>query len=134
MELQNPMQKPPTVTIAVNLLWLSMGVGLVKVLVDISNASATASATMTNFILALTFAVIAFLITKISVGRGWARTTFLIMFLIGMMPTLPLIAGEFAKSPTAGAVTVLQLGLQIYALYLLYTQPGSSWFQSGSET
>jgi len=129
MEAQNAVQKPQPVATAVNLLWASMAVGLVKILMDFSNLSAVAPAAFTNFVLVFTFALIAFLIFKISAGRNWARITFLVMFVIGMLPTLPLMLGEFSRSPVVGALSVAQVGLQVYALFLLFTQPGSVWFR-----
>lgn len=129
METKNAVQKPQSVATAVNLLWASLAVGLVKMLMDFSNLSAVAPAAFTNFVLVFTFALIAFLIFKISAERNWARITFLVMFVIGMLPTLPLMLGEFSRSPVVGALSVAQVGLQVYALFLLFTQPGSVWFR-----
>ncbi|MBX7228967.1 MAG: hypothetical protein K1X48_05125 [Burkholderiaceae bacterium] len=74
METQSAAQKPQPVVTAVNLLWASLAVGLVKMLMDFSNLSSMAPAAFTNFILIFTFALIAFLIFKISAGRDWARS------------------------------------------------------------
>jgi hypothetical protein len=129
METQDAVQKPQSVATAVNFLWASMAVGLVKMLMDFSNLSAVAPSAFTNFVLVFTFALIAFLIFKISAGRNWARITFLVMSVIGVLPTLPLMLGEFSRSPVVGALSVAQDGLQVYALFLLFTQPGSVWFR-----
>ena len=129
METQSAAQKPQPVVTAVNLLWVSLAVGLVKMLMGFSNLSGMAAAAFTNFILIFTFALIAFLIFKISAGRNWARITFLVMFIIGVLPTLPIVLGEFSRSAVVGALSAAQIGLQVYALFLLFTQPGSSWFR-----
>lgn len=129
MEAQGVVHKPQTVVAAVNLLWVSLAVGLVKMLMDFSNLSALAPAAITNFVLVFTFVLIGFLIFKISAGRNWARITFLVMFVIGLLPTLPLILGEFTRVPVVGALSVVQAGLQVYALFLLFRQPGSTWFR-----
>ncbi len=131
MENQSPAQKPQPVVIAVNLLWASLVVGLVKMLMDFSNLSAVAPAAFTNFTLIFTFALIGFLIFKISAGKNWARITFLFLFVIGVLPVLPFVVGEFSRSAVFGALSVAQIGLQVYALFLLFTQPGSSWFRKG---
>lgn len=129
METVPALHKPQAVVTAVNLLWASLAVGLVKMLMDFSNLSAVAPAAFTNFVLFFTFALIGFLIFKISAGRNWARITFLVMFIIGVLPTLPIVLGEFSRSAVVGALSVAQIGLQVYALFLLFTQPGSSWFR-----
>jgi len=129
METQSAAQKPQPVVTAVNLLWASLAVGLVKMLMDFSNLSGMAPAAFTNIILIFTFALIAFLIFKISAGRNWARITLLVMFIIGVLPTLPIVLDDFSRSAVVGALTVAQIGLQVYALILLFTEPGSSWFR-----
>lgn len=129
METVAAAQKPQAVVTAINLLWASLAVGLVKMLLDFSNLSAVAPAAFTNFVLIFTFALIGILIFKISAERNWARITFLVMFVIGVLPTLPIVLGEFSRSPVVGALSVAQIGLQVYALFLLFTQPGSSWFR-----
>ena len=129
MEAQSAGQKPRPIVTAVNLLWASLAVGLVKMLMDFSNLSTVAPAAFTNFILVFTFALSGFLIFKISAGRNWARITFLVLFIIGVLPTLPIVFGEFSRSTVVGALSVAQIGLQVYALFLLFTQPGSGWFR-----
>lgn len=129
METQSTVQKPQPVVTAVNLLWASLAVGLVKMLMDFSNLSAVAPAALTNFILIFTFALIGLLIFNISSGKNWARITFLILFIIGVLPTLLMVLGEFSRSPVVGALSMGQIGLQVYALFLLFVQPGNSWFR-----
>lgn len=129
METLPAAQKPQSVVTAINLLWASLAVGLVKMLIDFSNLSALAPAAFTNFILVFTFALLGFLIFKISAGRNWARITFLVMFIIGVLPALPIVLDEFSRSAVVGALSVAQTGLQVYALYLLFTQPSSGWFR-----
>jgi len=129
MDDQSAAQKPQPVVTAINLLWASLAVGLVKMLMDYSHLSSMASTSFTNFILIFTFALIAFLIFKISAGRNWARIAFLVLFITGVLPTLPIVLGEFSRSGVVGALSVTQTGLQIYALFLVFTFPGSSWFR-----
>lgn len=129
MEAVPASQKPQAVITAINLLWASLAIGFVKMLMDFSNLNAVAPAAFTNFVLIFTFALIGFLIFKISAGINWARITFLVVFIIGVLPTLPIMLGEFSRSAVVGALSVAQIGLQVYALFLLFTQPGSSWFR-----
>lgn len=121
METQRADKKPKPIVTAVSLLWASMAVGVVKMLIDFLYYSALAPAAFTNFVLVCTFAFLAFLLTKISAGRNWARITFLVLFVLGMLPALPLMLGEFSRLPVVGALSVAQVGLQVYALFLLFT-------------
>jgi hypothetical protein len=75
----------------------------------------------------------AFLIFKISTGKNWARITYLVLFIIGMLPAVPVILGEFSRLPVVGALSLAQVGLQLFALVLLFTKPGSGWFRKVAE-
>ena len=71
-------------------------------------------------------AVSAWFIVKLAAGKHWARSSFMWSFvfqvlLMALPPYHRMTAGEFL-----GAVP--DIGLQILALYLLYTLPGSAWF------
>src|SRR5437879_4460671 len=114
------------------MLWASLAVGLVKVLIDFYNLSNLATPAFTNFVLIGTFAVIAFLIFKISAGRNWARITLLLSFLLGVVPAVFDFPDEFSRVPVVGALSVIQLGLQACSLFLLFKQPGTTWFRNSA--
>lgn len=134
MDSPSLVQKPDAVSLAVKLFWATLAVGLVKVLADFAALSASGPAAAVNFVLIFTFGLIAFLIFKISAGRNWARITMLVFFVIGALPSVPLILGEFSRSAVIGVLSVAQLGLQGYALFLVFTRPGSSWFRKGRQS
>lgn len=134
METQHVAQKPQSVSTAVVLLWASLAVGLVKVVIDYSYLmSQTPSVATVIFFLVLTFALLGFLVFRISAGKNWARIAFLVMFLIGVLPTVHHTAAEFSRSFFVGALSAAQLGLQGYALFLLFTQSGNPWFRKPDE-
>lgn len=111
------------------------------ILMEFPILSAGAPAAFPDFVEVFTFASIAFLIFKISAGRNWARITFLVTFVIAMLllllllplmlgeSFLPFMLGYLFRSPVVGALWVALLGLRVYALFLLFTQPGSAWFR-----
>ena len=75
-------------------------------------------------VLALTMV---WVIRKIGAGKNWARSSLLLGFILDVLYTL--------SPPYHGMLSyrtdLPDLGLQIYALYLLYTGPGSFWFHRG---
>ena len=70
------------------------------------------------------FAASAWIVLKIGAGKNWARNSLLWGFIIQAIYT--------AWPPYHLGMDVLtgipDFGLQIYALYLLYTKPGNDWF------
>ncbi len=122
-------EKPVEVVRAVNCLWASLALGFVKALMDMQHLSAQAAPAFTNFVLVTVIAFSAFLIYKIAQGRNWARITDLVLTALGSLLYLPMLMTEFGRSPVLGAFSVVQLGLQIFALWLLFTSPGKVWFK-----
>lgn len=132
MEEQNAPQKPQSVALAVSLLWASLGVGVVKITFELFKHAAGGIDAISFTVLAATLAIVVFLIFKIAAGRNWARIAFLVLFVLGSFPMAGVILDEFASAPFMGALSVAQIGLQAYALYLLFTQPGSAWFRKAA--
>lgn len=128
----NNIEKPSQIRTAVNLLWVSLAIGFAKSFIDMQHLSAQASSAFTNFILVFVIAVMALLIVSISKGKNWARIIFLVLFVLGSLPAVPLVLGEFTRSPLLGAFSIVQIAIQIFALYLLFTKPGSRWFKKES--
>lgn len=123
-------EKPVEVSRAVNCLWVSLALGFVKALTDMQHLSAQAAPVFTNFILVTVIAIGALLIYKTGQGKNWARITYLVLMVIGSLPSLPLVLAEFGRSPVLGAFSIIQIGLQVFALWLLFTNPGKVWFKS----
>lgn len=128
MENQQP-GKPQTVTVAVYLLWASIAIGLVKIPLDLPALTAMPSQGLIWSVVVLVLAFFCFLIVKISAGRNWARITYLVFFLIGLIPALPTLMSEFTRAPVIGILSVVQFIMQGYAVFLLFTNPGKTWFQ-----
>lgn len=133
MNAQDTSQKPQSVALAVILLWASLGAGVVKMLLHQFRYASTGSDAVAYTVIAVTLAIIVFLIVKIAAGKNWARIVFLVLFVIGTFPMAAVILDEFADAPFMGALSVAQIGLQAYALYLLFTQPGSAWFRKATQ-
>jgi RNA polymerase subunit RPABC4/transcription elongation factor Spt4 len=124
----NSLQKPISIVMAVNLLWISLGLGLLKLIIDYSNLSSMASTQFINIIIFLSFVLLAIFIFNISEGKNWARMTFLIFFIVGLLPYYPIILGELSRSSIIGILSLSQSGLQLISLFLIFTHPGSIWF------
>jgi len=121
--------KPKELALAVNALWASLAVGLVKLLIDHARLGSMAPPLLTNFTLVFTFVLMALLIFKISHGRNWARITSLVLFLFGLLPAVPIMLREFVNSPVTGALSLAQAAIQAFAFYLLFFSAAAEYFK-----
>lgn len=69
------------------------------------------------------------LVYKIAQGRNWARITFLIIAILAILPGIRLIYTDFEHSMFLGLVTFVQNIMQLLALYLIFSKPGSLYFK-----
>ena len=123
------LQRPSQVSTATLLLYGSLGLGVINSSV-LWPHSRPAFHGFTLFIQAFTFALLAWLTYNIWRGRNWSRVTFVILWIIGFPFSIPIFLKLFAHSTLTGSISLLQNALQLGALYLLFTQPGRSWFRS----
>jgi hypothetical protein len=121
--------KPKAVGIAVLILWLALVVGLVTSVASLSHTALPVSSTLVYSILAITFAVSALFVYKISLGRNWARITYLILMLLGMFKTVPSLISAIGHAPFAGALSAVVVVGQLVAMGLLFTGSSNGWFE-----
>ncbi|MDQ6683723.1 MAG: hypothetical protein M3Z16_01235 [Pseudomonadota bacterium] len=122
-------QPPGHVALAVRLLWISLVIGLPILFVPAAE-SVSASARAAGFMVQLAmFVFAAYLNLCIARRRNWARIVSLVLFLLGLV--------LMAFAPATVTVTLLEKVINIAgllldgaAMYLLFTPPGSSWFEA----
>ncbi len=72
-------------------------------------------------------AISAWIVLKIGAGKHWARSSLMWGF---VFQVICMVLPPYHKMGAAEYRAIIpDLGLQIYALYLLYAPPGSVWFQ-----
>ena len=120
--------KPRSVTLAVMLLWISLAIGVIKMPFDPAGMKAVPFPALVWSIAAAIMAFFCVLIFMISSGRNWARITFLVLFLLGLLVGLPGVMAEFQRAPMLALVSVAASVMQLWAVILLFTSPGKGWF------
>jgi len=130
-EVESTIARPPAVNTAMKLLWVSFALTFVEVALDWEGSVAGDARTFLIFA-SLGIAITLWLYLKIRVGRNWARITYLVLTVISgpfVFIELPEIA---QRAPIAAGLTLIDLFLVLYALYLLFF-PGREWFRARSE-
>lgn len=122
--------KPDKVFIAVIMLWLTLGVGVIISILKISTLEIDKASGLSFALSIYFFLVMAFLIWKIGQGKDWARSTYLFLFIFEFM----FIMLNFLDLTSAIRIFICILGigqiiLQIIALVFLYQKQSSEWFE-----
>ncbi len=125
----NRPERPKKVQNAVTILYVTLGIGIVRAVMEASANAEMAGVGFLMFVTLVVFAVMVFLIAMIGRGRNWARITLLVFFLLGLpLSILPLIR-SFTNSPISGVLGLAQVILQIVAIVFLFQQEASAWFK-----
>ena len=131
-EVSQPAQKPKQVSMAAQMLWATLALGVINTALQWKYLMAVFSVEMLVVTQLLTLGIAAWLTIKISAGRNWARITYLVLTIVGLPAILLQLPATFARAPVSGLVGGVQLVLQLYALYLIFFEPGRRWFRRSS--
>jgi hypothetical protein len=122
-----PMERPRVVVIAVALLWTEVALGLLESLLDWENLTANDSARF-GLIVDVLFVGLSVLINiMVWRGRNWARIVGLVLTILGVVGFAPVVGAEFARAPFVTLLVMVELLLDVIALYLVFV-PGRQWF------
>ena len=61
--------------------------------------------------------------------QNWARWTFLVLFVIGLPLSVPQLLATFQTSALSAVLGLVQLLLQVYAFFLIFTGNAKDWFR-----
>jgi len=126
-----PVERPRAVTRAVRLLWISLLIAVAGAIDSFETPPDWVSEVLVFFSNVLWFGLAACFIFKLSRGRRWARTAYLIVaiFSYGL---LAMYWGETVErikdEPYQIAILLSSAATELIALYLLFTKPANDWF------
>ena len=125
----NRPERPKKVQNAVTILYVTLGIGIVRAVMEASANAEMAGVGFLMFVTLVVFAVMVFLIAMIGRGRNWARITLLVFFLLGLPLSILPVIRSFTNSPISGVLGLAQVILQIVAIVFLFQQEASAWFK-----
>ncbi|MBI3578001.1 MAG: hypothetical protein HY089_01155 [Ignavibacteriales bacterium] len=123
------LEKPKKVVLAIRLLIVGMCLGLLNFIVEEAITKVKDSTRGTVLFFGF-FGVILeiVLIYQMYLGKKWARTTYSILFVLGIL-LFPFSLGELFKSNLFVAIlSVARVILDSVALVMLFTEESTDWF------
>jgi hypothetical protein len=123
-------QRPKGVHTAVIILWVTVGIGVLDKFLAVLAKTAHTGFSMQFITMVGSMAV---LIVMIGQRRNWARITFLVLYLFGLIltvPALPALLILLRVRPLSFFLTLALTVLQTVALILLFQREASEWFRA----
>jgi hypothetical protein len=136
------LHKPKSIIAAKNILYATIFLGIITLVISkmagdpakYPGAPGNFTYTAGLIIPILTFVIIFILTRQIGLGRKWARTVFLVLFILGIILFPFTIVPLFKANMLIGLLSLTQAILQILALKFLFAQESTHWFNSVHET
>jgi len=127
-----PLPQPHAVTVAVWMLWIEVALSTLSSLIRMGSVRETIAVIAILFGAVLFQGLSALLILKIWQGRNWARITYLVLMLLGILSLIQMAAtfpvGVQYVPGIEALLTFIGMTLDLVAMYLLFV-PGRAWFR-----
>jgi predicted amidophosphoribosyltransferase len=129
-------KQPQKVSNAIYLLLFTIVLGVVNsIIADMTTELKTLSSARNLFVFLFTLFFQVFLIYKIGERKKWARTTFIVLFIISVpINILYSIGFSFKLNTLIGIIVVIGLIMQVIALILLLSKDSNEWFDLNEKT
>jgi len=122
--------RPTQTTRGVQLLFVSLAVGLSRAIFGLTQRVSGAALILAALIVIAVFCLVFFLIWKISARRNWARIILLVLVLVNLPFAVMANVGELKQSISSGVLSILIEVILWIGTYLLFTRNSNLWFRS----
>ena len=122
------MERPDKVTIAINLLWASLAIGIPRCVLEFSNFALQEPVSFIIVVQLFTFSIMGLLIYIIGTGKNWARITFLVLVIVGLPFYISPLLQSLQVNLISGILGIAQFIMQIIAVVFLFYKQSSTWF------
>jgi hypothetical protein len=121
--------KPPkNVFNGVVLLFIALGLGILRAIIGIPMLEEPIAILITAIIAVPFILLEAFLIYMIYGGKDWARITFLVLFIVGIILDIENMIIWFFAVPILFVLCIIEIIVTIIALFFILQDKSSKWF------
>lgn len=126
--------RPRQVQIAVALLWLSLVLGIPEAALSTRPIEGGGAGVALMVVTLLLFGLVGFLNLKIYQGRNWARIVVLALTALSVLMMLFSPDEVRAEGPLLQGFYLFDVLIEVVAMYLVFSKPGSLWFKRSANT
>jgi hypothetical protein len=124
-----PSARPANVAAAMKLLYATLGIGVLRSVVEFHGLSEAVPAEFIVTVWVLVITIMLTLFHNIGVGRNWARIVFLVLFVAGLPFSIEPLLLSLSSNVVSGILGVAQMAGQITALIMLFRPDSNAWFR-----
>jgi hypothetical protein len=130
--------RPEQVTRALKLLWAAVAVSFVSGIINayLTETPGVPKAMFAGFMVfgwIVGLAIIWWILSSIGKGKNWARIVQLVFFIFGILGVVMVFAMPQQVPGVIWAFYVIQMGLNVWGIILLYSGPSNAWFREMKE-
>jgi len=129
IEATTHLERPQAVTSAIQFLFVSLAIGLIRALFALTQRSSGAALILAALIVLAFFALGFFLVWKISMRRNWARIILLALVLINFPFAVLANVAELKRNILSGVISLIIEVILWIGASLLFTRNSSLWFK-----
>jgi hypothetical protein len=122
--------RPARVNFALNLLWITIALGVFRLWRGWGELTSAAPTAIVAGTAVFVIGVLALLLVFIGMRKNWARIVYLLLFLIGVPSGAKGIVHALDTDALVGAISIIQIALQLIALVLLFHPESNAWFRN----
>lgn len=131
MSIKELSERPPKVDWAIKLLYLVVGIGIVRAVMTVVRHADVRSPYFFILTKLLIYTASLFLIYQVGKGRNWAKLSLVIILAISIPLTILPAFGALSHNPVHTLLGFLQVGLYLAVLAFLFHGSSASWFGAG---
>lgn len=122
-------QRPRNIVHAVRMLWVSLVLSIPISIREYQDAASEGNATFLLYFILTLYAISVLINVYIHRGSHWARVLLLVFNILNGLSFMA-AAHEILRYPAGDLVCLaVSMALDLFALVLVYTRPGSLWFR-----
>jgi len=128
--LESAGPRPARVSLALNLLWITIALGAFRLWRGWAELTAAAPMAIVVGTVVFVIGVLAVLLVFMGMRMNWARIVYLLLFIVGLPSGAKGIVHALDTDALVGAISIVQIALQIIALVLLFMPESNAWFRN----
>jgi len=131
MSIKELSERPPKVVLAIKLLYLVVGIGMIRAVMTVLRHADVRSPYF--FILTKFFIYTGslFLIYQLGKGKNWAKVSLVVILAISIPLTILPAFESISHNPIHTLLGFMQIILYVVALVFLFHNNSSNWFAAG---